>query len=256
VKILVLAGRHVHELLGHRECADVMRQALTDLARGQIQQPLRTVVRPRDAAGFMGLMPAYSPGGYGLIARPGRRGPGRRQLPVREGHRPRRRYQRRFLTAPGRPFCVRAARPAPGPRPLACAPPARPLARAHLRARRPPGPGPRLTHPKSHQHPSGDSTRTSGWTALPALLGRAALSLIHGRARQGVLRYRGGTGMGITAVDLVLLMRTGQSPGAASRIAGPGGDVRSLGNVRPPGYHRQAIRLPLSRASREQRRSG
>jgi ornithine cyclodeaminase/alanine dehydrogenase-like protein (mu-crystallin family) len=68
VKILVLSARDVHELLGYRECADVMRQALSDLARGQIQQPLRTVVRPRDAAGFMGLMPAYSPGGYGLKA--------------------------------------------------------------------------------------------------------------------------------------------------------------------------------------------
>jgi len=69
VKILVLASRHVHELLGYPECADVMRQALADLARGRIQQPLRTVVRPRDAAGFMGLMPSYSPGaGYGLKA--------------------------------------------------------------------------------------------------------------------------------------------------------------------------------------------
>ena len=68
MKILVLADHHVHELLGYRECADLMRQALADLARGQIQQPLRTVVRPRDAAGFMGLMPAYSPGGYGLKA--------------------------------------------------------------------------------------------------------------------------------------------------------------------------------------------
>ena len=68
MKILVLSARDVHELLGYRECADVMRQALADLARGQIQQPLRTVVRPRDAAGFMGLMPAYSPAGYGLKA--------------------------------------------------------------------------------------------------------------------------------------------------------------------------------------------
>jgi ornithine cyclodeaminase/alanine dehydrogenase-like protein (mu-crystallin family) len=68
VKILVLSARDVHELLGYRECADVMRQALTDLARGQIQQPLRTVVKPQGAAGFMGLMPAYSPGGYGLKA--------------------------------------------------------------------------------------------------------------------------------------------------------------------------------------------
>jgi ornithine cyclodeaminase/alanine dehydrogenase-like protein (mu-crystallin family) len=69
VKILVLAGHHVRELMPYRECADVMREALAELARGQIQQPLRTVVRLRDAAGFMGLMPAYSPGaGYGLKA--------------------------------------------------------------------------------------------------------------------------------------------------------------------------------------------
>ena len=69
MKILVLASHHVHELLGYRECADLMRRALAELARGQIQQPLRTVVRPRDAAGFMGLMPSYSPGvGYGLKA--------------------------------------------------------------------------------------------------------------------------------------------------------------------------------------------
>jgi ornithine cyclodeaminase/alanine dehydrogenase-like protein (mu-crystallin family) len=74
VKILVLAGHHVRELLTYRECADVMREALAKLARGQIQQPLRTIVRPRDAAGFMGLMPAYSPAdhaggaGYGLKA--------------------------------------------------------------------------------------------------------------------------------------------------------------------------------------------
>jgi ornithine cyclodeaminase/alanine dehydrogenase-like protein (mu-crystallin family) len=69
VKILVLASHHVRELLGYHECADLMRQALADLARGQIQQPLRTVVRLRDAAGFMGLMPCYSPAiGYGLKA--------------------------------------------------------------------------------------------------------------------------------------------------------------------------------------------
>jgi len=69
VKILVLASKHVRELLTYRECADVMREALAGLARGQIQQPLRTVVRPREAVGFMGLMPAYSPeAGYGLKA--------------------------------------------------------------------------------------------------------------------------------------------------------------------------------------------
>jgi ornithine cyclodeaminase/alanine dehydrogenase-like protein (mu-crystallin family) len=69
VKIIVLASHHVRELLTYRECADVMRGALAGLARGRIQQPLRTVVKLRDAAGFMGLMPAYSPeDGYGLKA--------------------------------------------------------------------------------------------------------------------------------------------------------------------------------------------
>ena len=69
MKILVLASKHVRELLTYTECADVMREALAGLARGQIQQPLRTVVRPREAAGFMGLMPSYSPeAGYGLKA--------------------------------------------------------------------------------------------------------------------------------------------------------------------------------------------
>jgi ornithine cyclodeaminase/alanine dehydrogenase-like protein (mu-crystallin family) len=69
VKITVLGAADVRRLLGYRECADVMREALAELARGQIQQPLRTMVRLRDAAGFMGLMPAYSPAaGYGLKA--------------------------------------------------------------------------------------------------------------------------------------------------------------------------------------------
>ena len=69
MKLLVLAAHHVRELLPYRECADAMREALAGLARGQLQQPLRTIVRPRDAAGFMALMPAYGPAaGYGLKA--------------------------------------------------------------------------------------------------------------------------------------------------------------------------------------------
>jgi ornithine cyclodeaminase/alanine dehydrogenase-like protein (mu-crystallin family) len=67
--LLVLSGRDVRALLPYAECADVMRAALTRLARGEIQQPLRTVVRPDGAAGFMGLMPAYAADlGYGLKA--------------------------------------------------------------------------------------------------------------------------------------------------------------------------------------------
>ena len=67
--MLVLSGRDVRSLLPYAECADVMRAALAGVARGEIQQPLRTVVRPPGADGFMALMPAYTPdAGYGLKA--------------------------------------------------------------------------------------------------------------------------------------------------------------------------------------------
>ena len=69
MSLLVLAGHHVRDLLPYDECADVMRRALADLARGAIQQPLRTIVRPAGAAGVMALMPAYARGtAYGLKA--------------------------------------------------------------------------------------------------------------------------------------------------------------------------------------------
>ena len=67
--MLVLSGHDVRALLPYAECADLMRAALAGLARGEIQQPLRTVVRPDGAAGFMALMPSYAAGpGYGLKA--------------------------------------------------------------------------------------------------------------------------------------------------------------------------------------------
>src|SRR5579872_2541986 len=65
--MLVLSSRDVDDLLSYAECADVMRSALAGLARGEIEMPLRTVVRPADAAGFLGLMPAYSQAiGFGV----------------------------------------------------------------------------------------------------------------------------------------------------------------------------------------------
>ena len=69
MSLRVLAGHHVRDLLPYDECADVMRQAFADLARGAIQQPLRTIVAPQGAAGIMALMPAYARGtAYGLKA--------------------------------------------------------------------------------------------------------------------------------------------------------------------------------------------
>jgi ornithine cyclodeaminase/alanine dehydrogenase-like protein (mu-crystallin family) len=69
MKILILNHDDVVELLPMKECIAVMREALTKLARGEVYQPLRTIVRPADAAGVMGLMPSYVGGeqaAYGL----------------------------------------------------------------------------------------------------------------------------------------------------------------------------------------------
>lgn len=59
MKLLVLGAGDVHRLLAYDECADAMRDALAALARGQVHQPLRTIIRPPGAAGMMALMPAY-----------------------------------------------------------------------------------------------------------------------------------------------------------------------------------------------------
>src|SRR5687767_15767619 len=53
------------------ECIELMSDALASLARGEIFQPLRTIIRPPDARGLLGLMPAYrhgEPGAFGLKA--------------------------------------------------------------------------------------------------------------------------------------------------------------------------------------------
>jgi ornithine cyclodeaminase/alanine dehydrogenase-like protein (mu-crystallin family) len=52
-----------------RECIEVMEQALASLARGEVHNPLRSVVRAAEASGFLGLMPAFRGGEvprYGL----------------------------------------------------------------------------------------------------------------------------------------------------------------------------------------------
>ena len=68
-KMLILNEHDVEQLLTMRECIDVMEQALASLARGEVHNPLRSVVRAADASGFLGLMPAYRGGDvprYGL----------------------------------------------------------------------------------------------------------------------------------------------------------------------------------------------
>jgi ornithine cyclodeaminase len=62
MKILVLSHDEVVELLPMKECIAVMRDALIALAAGKVHLPLRTIIRPPDAAGLMGLMPSYISG--------------------------------------------------------------------------------------------------------------------------------------------------------------------------------------------------
>jgi len=61
-KLLVLSEHEVQELLTMRECIAVMEEALAGLARGDAHQPLRSLIRPENAAGFLGLMPSYRRG--------------------------------------------------------------------------------------------------------------------------------------------------------------------------------------------------
>jgi ornithine cyclodeaminase len=71
MKILVLSHDEVVELLPMKECIAVMRDALIALAAGKVHLPLRTIIRPPDAAGLMGLMPSYISGdraAFGLKA--------------------------------------------------------------------------------------------------------------------------------------------------------------------------------------------
>lgn len=71
MKVLLLGHDEVAALLPMRECITLMRDALVSLAEGRVHQPLRTIVRPPDAAGIMGLMPSYTSGAgaaFGLKA--------------------------------------------------------------------------------------------------------------------------------------------------------------------------------------------
>jgi ornithine cyclodeaminase/alanine dehydrogenase-like protein (mu-crystallin family) len=69
MEILILNHDEVVQFLPMKECIALMREALGRLARGEVHQPLRTIVRPPGAAGVMGLMPSYVSGeeaAYGL----------------------------------------------------------------------------------------------------------------------------------------------------------------------------------------------
>src|SRR5215510_2713380 len=67
MKILILDSAQIRELLPMSECIDLMAGALAALARGEVFQPLRTIIRPPEARGLLGLMPAYRAGEHGAF---------------------------------------------------------------------------------------------------------------------------------------------------------------------------------------------
>jgi ornithine cyclodeaminase len=67
MKVLVLNHQQIRELLPITECIELMADALSALARDEVYQPLRTIVRPPEARGLLGLMPAYRAGEQGAF---------------------------------------------------------------------------------------------------------------------------------------------------------------------------------------------
>ena len=58
-RLLVLSHHDVLAALEPEACAEAMAAVLADHARGETYQPLRSVMMPPGAAGFMGLMPCW-----------------------------------------------------------------------------------------------------------------------------------------------------------------------------------------------------
>jgi len=61
-EVLILNEREVESLLDMDECIAAMEEALVALGRGEVFNPLRSMVRTPDAPGFLGLMPAWRGG--------------------------------------------------------------------------------------------------------------------------------------------------------------------------------------------------
>jgi ornithine cyclodeaminase/alanine dehydrogenase-like protein (mu-crystallin family) len=68
MKLLVLNAQAVHDLLPYAECAELVRDGLAARARGEVYQPLRTVLRPPGGDGLMVLMPCAGAAAYSLKA--------------------------------------------------------------------------------------------------------------------------------------------------------------------------------------------
>jgi len=68
MSLLVLSDRDVRELLDMESCIEAMSEVLTSLARDELYQPLRSLVQPPGAQGFIGLMPSHRGGEHAAYA--------------------------------------------------------------------------------------------------------------------------------------------------------------------------------------------
>src|SRR4051812_41128165 len=62
MSVLILNEDDVQRLLPMNDCIDVMERAFIALARGEVEQPLRTIFRPPNLKGVMALMPTFRGG--------------------------------------------------------------------------------------------------------------------------------------------------------------------------------------------------
>ena len=63
MRVLILGHDDVKRALPPEECADAMARVLAMRARGEAYNPLRSIMVPPGAAGFMGLMPGWRAAG-------------------------------------------------------------------------------------------------------------------------------------------------------------------------------------------------
>jgi ornithine cyclodeaminase len=68
MSVLVINQEEVERLLDMEGCIEAMVDALSSLARGEVQVPLRFIVRPADGDSLLGLMPAHRAGASPLYS--------------------------------------------------------------------------------------------------------------------------------------------------------------------------------------------
>src|SRR5260370_19169688 len=62
MRLLILTHSEVEQFLPMDQCIAAMEEALTALARGEADQPLRTIFKPDSVRGVMAMMPAFRAG--------------------------------------------------------------------------------------------------------------------------------------------------------------------------------------------------